>query len=215
MPTYFHMSLLFSRGALYPDFIADFDAALDLAGLRFLAGYLEDRDLPQAEIAAWNQKKLEADFVLGLTTHCSRDYKQTLYRFGDYSEVRGFWMNRYPKRSAFTYTILIPQSEVLAYNLTFRAQAVSELTALAKELWQFPPVEAVQTGLELSDPPLSLAELRRGVSPDASPFVIVAPDCHPYDDGSQATPLTGGRPGLLLLDTDMLSPDLPGSPAKI
>ena len=65
------------------------------------------------EIAAWNQKKLEKDFCLGPTTHRSRDYKQTLYRFGDYSEVRGFWMNQYPDKGLFNCSIIIPESEVV------------------------------------------------------------------------------------------------------
>ena len=107
MPAYFEMSLQFQREDLYPGFIADFDAALERSGLRFLSGCWEDRGLSQREIAAWNQKKLEKDFCLGPTTHRSRDYKQTLYRFGDYSEVRGFWMNQYPDKGLFNCSIKI------------------------------------------------------------------------------------------------------------
>lgn len=40
--------------------------------------------------------------------------------------------------------------------------------------------------------------------------MIVEPDCHPYDDGSQIIPLTQGRPGLLLLELDMLPPGFAG-----
>ena len=210
MPAYFELSLLFQRSELYPDFIADFNAALDRAGLGFSSGYREDEGLSQGEIAAWNQRKLEENFVLGMTTHRSHDYKQTLYDFGGYEEIRGFWMNQHPVQSAFTYLLIIPESEVLEDGiLTFRADAAEELTELGKGLWQFPPVRAIQTGLELSDPPLSLAELRKGQSPNACPFVIVEPGCHPFDDGSQVIPLAGGRPGLLLLESDMLPPAPP------
>ena len=113
MPAYFEMSLQFRREDLYPGFIADFDAALDRAGVKFDSGCWKDRGLSQGEIAAWNQKKLDGDFVLGYTTHCSNDYKQTLYSFGGYEEVRGYWMNQYPAEGAFTYLMIIPESEVV------------------------------------------------------------------------------------------------------
>ncbi len=77
----------------------------------------------------------------------------------------------------------------------FRPQAAAELTELAKGLWQFPLVRAIQTGLEMADPPLSLAELRRGLPPDLSPLAVVERDCHPYDDGSQVYRADSGPAG--------------------
>lgn len=210
MPAYFEMSLQFQREALYPDFIRDFDAALDRAGLRFLSGCHWDGFPSRREISAWNQQRLDENFVLGMDEPSSHDCKQSLYQFGDYTEVRGFWMNQYPVRDAFTYFLIIPEHEVLEGGvLRFRAEAAEELMELAKGLWQFPPVRSIQTGLELSDPPLSLSELRRGQSPDACPFVLVECDCHPFDDGSLVIPLTGDRPGLLLLEADILPPAPP------
>ena len=114
MPAYFEMSLQFLRKDLYPGFMTDFDAHLEEAGLAFFDGFWEDRGLSQKEIAAWNQKKLEKDFCLGPTTHRSRDYKQTLYRFGDYSEVRGFWMNQYPTK--FSSRIVVSSINLLLDN---------------------------------------------------------------------------------------------------
>ena len=210
MPAYFEMSLLFQRKELYSGFIAGFDAALDRAGLRFKAGFWSGEGCTQDEIAVWNQQKLEADFTLGHTQHYTHDYKQTLYEWKQYSHVRGFWMNQYPKDGSFVYNIIIPEREALEDGvLRFRTEAAAELMELAQKLWQFPPVRAVQTGLELSDPPLSLAELRKGQSPNACPFVLVEPDCHPFDDGSRVVPLTEGRPGLLLVEDDMLPPAPP------
>ncbi len=205
MPAYFEMSLQFLRKDLYPDFIADFDAHLAKTGLKFLDGYWGDEGLSQTEIAAWNQQKLEADFVLGPTTHRSCDYKQTLYRFGDYSEVRGFWMNQYPDEGLFNCSIIIPESEVVDEgNYTiFLPEQAGRLRELAEKLWQFPAVRAIQTGME-EDEHISLRELRKGVPACVCPFAIVERDCHPYDDGSRVIELTRGRPGLLLLEDDNL-----------
>ena len=214
MPAYFDMSLQFRREDLYPSFMADFDAHLERAGLGFRSGCWEDKGLSQAEIAAWNQKRLNEDFVLGMTTHRSHDYKQTLYRFGDYEEVRGFWMNQYPDGGQFNYSIIIPESEVVDENnyTIFLPNQAERLRELAEKLWQFPAVKAIQTGME-EDDHTKLRMLRKGVPACARPFAILEPDCHPYDDGSQVIELTQGRPGLLLLDSDDLAGpliELPG-----
>ena len=207
MPAYFEMSLQFLRKDLYPGFMTDFDAHLEEAGLAFFDGFWEDRGLSQKAIAAWNQQKLEKDFCLGPTTHRSRDYKQTLYRFGDYSEVRGFWMNQYPDKGLFNCSIIIPESEVVDEgNYTiFLPEQAGQLRELAEKLWQFPAVKAIQTGME-EDGHISLRELRKGVPACVCPFAIVERDCHPYDDGSRVIELTQGRPGLLLLENDDLPP---------
>lgn len=36
----------------------------------------------------WNQKKLQEDFELAYTEHYSHDYKQMLFNFYDFSEIR-------------------------------------------------------------------------------------------------------------------------------
>ena len=214
MPAYFEMSLQFQRKDLYSSFITDFDAHLERSGLVFGDGFWEDEGLSQGEIAAWNQKKLDSDFVLGYTTHRSHDYKQTLYDFGGYGEVRGFWMNQYPDGGQFNYSIIIPESEVVdGDNYTiFLPGRAAQLRELAEKLWQFPAVKAIQTGME-EDDHTKLRMLRRVVPACARPFAILEPDCPPYDDGSQVIELTQGRPGLLLLDSDDLTGpliELPG-----
>ena len=113
MPAYFDLSLQFLRADLYDGFTADFDAALERAGLAFQAGYWNAEGCTREEIAGWNQQRLTADFRLGCTEHYTHDYKQTLYRFAPYSHVRGFWMNRNPEEEVFTYFILFLEREVL------------------------------------------------------------------------------------------------------
>ena len=83
MPVYFNLSLEFERENLYPDFMEDFFELLEQTGLLNF-------------IKSSNQTKLEKDFQLGFTEHYSHDYKQVLYSFRGYSEVRGFWMHQYP-----------------------------------------------------------------------------------------------------------------------
>ena len=96
MPAYFNLSLEFERENLYLDFMEDFFEFLEQTGLRYLSGYWGAEKNSGDEIIRWNQSKLEQDFQLGFTEHYSHDYKQVLYSFRGYSEVRGFWMNQYP-----------------------------------------------------------------------------------------------------------------------
>lgn len=207
MPAYFDISLQFRREDLYPDFIADFDAHLERSGLKFLSGCWEDEGLSRREIAAWNQKKLEADFVLGMKTHRSHDYKQTLYGFGGYEEVRGFWMNHHPEHGVFTYFIIIPEYDVLTQEGSncFPPEQTEKLRALAEAVWQFPLVRAIQTGLEFSDGPAGLSALEAGEAPYTEPFAILERDCPRHRDGTRMIELTKGRPGVLLLAEDYLA----------
>ena len=200
MPAYFDISLQFPRTELHPGFLAEFDAALERAGLKFRAGYWEDAGLSQAEIAAWNQKKLESNFVLGMKTHVSQDYKQTLYEFKGYQEVRSFWINQHPEEGVFSCFIIIPEDEVLTFEGSdlFQQARAAELLELAQKLWQFPAVKAIQTGLEFSDGPVGLNALRAGVTPCVEPFAILEQSCYP-SDAVQTVALTQGRPGLLFL----------------
>ena len=114
MPAYFNLSVLFRRNGLYPTFVKDFYTMLDKAGMKFRSGYWGFEEDSLEETIEWNQQKLEEDFNLGFTEHHSHDYKQVIYRFGGYSEVRGFWMNNYPEDGEFTYEIIIPESDVLS-----------------------------------------------------------------------------------------------------
>ena len=102
MPAYFNLSVQFRRDALYPTFVKDFYTELDKAGMKFFSGYWGYEEDSLEETIEWNQRKLEADFNLGFTEHCSHDYKQVVYKLSGYSEVRGFWMNNYPEDGEVT-----------------------------------------------------------------------------------------------------------------
>ena len=102
---------------------------LNKAGMVFQSGYWGFEKDSLEGINRWNQKKLEEDFVLGETEHHMHDYKQVIYAYGSYSEVRGFWMNHYPEDGEFTYEIIIPVSEVLekGYPLAFDKVRMREM----------------------------------------------------------------------------------------
>lgn len=125
MPAYFNISVQFKRYDLYPSFVKDFHAVLDENGMVFRSGYWGFEDDSLEGIIRWNQRKLEEDFNLGFTEHHIHDYKQVIYSFGSYSDVL---MKGYPVR--------------------FKKEKMGEFLELSKEIWQFPPVRAMQTGLE-------------------------------------------------------------------
>lgn len=204
MPAYFNLSVQFRRDSLYPTFVKDFYTELDKAGMKFFSGYWGYEEDSLEETIEWNQRKLEADFNLGFTEHCSHDYKQVVYKLSGYSEVRGFWMNNYPEDGEFTYEIIIPESDVLAkgYPVSFKEERIEELLGFSKRVWQFPPVRAIQTGLEIEDDSTSLAELAQGGCPNAWPFAIVEElgACH-EDSVYDIQPISKGKKGVLFWRT--------------
>lgn len=175
MPAYFNISLQFKREDIYDNFMNDFYTALNIAGLKFLHGCGCDNEISQQQIVEWNQHKIEQNFALGFTEHCSHDYKQSYFDFGEYTEVRGFWLNNYPEYDMFCYEIIIPESDVLTLecDTIFQQQKIDELLELSKEIWQFPYVKAIQTGLEFDDDTIAITDIEKGEYPNISPFAIV------------------------------------------
>lgn len=202
MPAYFNLSVQFRREDLYPLFARDFYAMLDEAGMAFQSGYWGFEKDSLEETIEWNQRKLEGDFNLGFTEHHSHDYKQVIYGFGGYSEVRGFWMNNYPESGAFTHEIIIPESDVLEreYPVKFKKEKMEELMGLSMRIWQFPLVKAIQTGLEGNDASVSLSKLAGGGCPNTCPFAIVEDMGNCYEDSiCDIQHVAEGREGLLFL----------------
>lgn len=202
MPAYFNLSVQFRREDLYPSFVRNFYAMLDKAGVAFQSGYWGFENDTLEENIEWNQRKLEGDFNLGFTEHHSHDYKQVIYGFGGYSEVRGFWMNNYPEDGAFTYEIIIPESDVLeeGESAGFKEDKIGELLGLSRCIWQFLPVKAIQTGLEGNDGAASLTKLAGGGCPHTCPFAIVEDMGISHEDSIyDIRHMVKGRKGLLFL----------------
>lgn len=99
MPAYFNLSVQFRRDALYPTFVKDFYTELDKAGMKFFSGYWGYEEDSLEETIEWNQRKLEADFNLGFTEHCSHDYKQEIHLFLSHfirSRENNSWVSETP-----------------------------------------------------------------------------------------------------------------------
>lgn len=200
MPAYFNLSLQFERKSLYSDFVKDFFEALEQAGMQYLSGYWEADGNSRNEIIQWNQMKLEKDFQLGFTEHYSHDYKQVLYSFHGYSEVRGFWMNQYPEKGCFTYELIIPEDEVLTHEGGGVLEKEHEkiLMELAKRVWEFSYIRSIQTGLEGDDASAGPTEMKQGKAPKMRPFAILGEKYMMKErKGLMIRPLNGKRKGWL------------------
>lgn len=179
MPAYFNLSLVFERKDIYSEFTHDINELLQKAGLKFKSGYYESENFSLEEILSWNQKHLENNFHLGFTEHHSHDYKQVLFDYGTFSEVRGFWLNNYPEEDEFTLEIIIPEEDILEYDgnvkygYSYKEKEIELLINTSIILWNSSLVKTIQTGLECCDAVLSISGLWAGEIPNMYPFAIV------------------------------------------
>lgn len=175
MPAYFNISLQFCRKDLYPDFTIDFQNALNRAGLPFHRGVWNGENDSLEDILCHNQRLLQNNFKLGFTEHYTHDYKQMLFISDIYSEIRGFWMNQYPKKNEYSFELLIPEDDILTgfCPLLFEPSLTDKLIAFAQQLWEFPPVTAIQTGLEENSSTVSASDIAYGTLPNITPFAVI------------------------------------------
>ena len=149
MPAYFNMSLVFERKDIKPNFTRDVHNMLHKAGLVFKGGCFDAEKYSLEEILCWNQKHLENNFQLGFSEHYSHGYKQMYFKYGEFSEVRGFWMNNYPEVDEFTLEIIIPEDDILEYNengqfgCSYRVKEIQMLVNACKILWNNPLIKLI------------------------------------------------------------------------
>lgn len=188
MPEYFNISFQFERKDIYKTFVKDFYSILEKVGMKFKSGYWGSEDDTLEEMCAYNQKKLEENFKLGFTEHYSHNFKQVLFEFGQYSHVRGFWMNRYPEENTFSFEIVIPESEILVKELweegivIFQKEKIEALLQFAKKIWKFSYIRTIQTGLEGYDASTGITALMNGILPNVTPFCIVEETYNCFDN---------------------------------
>lgn len=202
--------------------MGDLYTALIRCGLSFKSGYYEAENDSMAAIIRWNQKRLDENFELGYTEHCSHDYKQVLFAFGGFSEVRVFIHNIKESDSVF-FTLIIPEDNFVDWEVSGTEDCVRTLSdldigrvchlniikkrdrmALIKDLavrmWESGSMNSIQTGWEGSDLPARFDELVRGGPPNIQPFCIVPRDIVRPEWDCAASPV--GRGGTLLENSE-------------
>lgn len=212
VPAYFNISLQFRRKNLHPCFVRDFYSVLFDAGMKFRSGYWGSEGDSLDKIVAWNQEKLNQNFVLGYEQNYKHDYKQMLFDFADFSEARGFWMNEGAEEGVFSYEVIVPEGEVFArgeriisesgikesFVWLFERDKINMLFELSKKIWQFPHVKAIQTGLELDDGAIGLGDLEKGGLPSIRPFAILEKNRNRLAEERYSISRVSGRDGICI-----------------
>lgn len=202
MPAYFSIGIEFDRHDINCDTVRNFHLYLENIGLKFKSGYWGSENDSLDEIIVHNQKLLENNFQLGMTEHFSHDYKQSLFEYSDFSEVRGFILNNSPVEHEYEYIIIIPESEVINYTPNediFKKKETDILAELAVKLWNIPSVKSIQTGLECSDPITPENKINNGILPLMNPFAIISEKCLNALDISKLEVKTLASGGCLLI----------------
>ncbi len=201
MPAYFNLSFEIKKE---PAALTDFYQSLLRAGLVFKSGYWGFEDDSFNEIVGWNQKKLDADFVLGYTTHHSHDYKQMLFDDPDFSEMRLFVLNE-RKNSTFFAELVIPEYDLAALEnnpVQFEKEQnkMERLEQLARAVWEISSLLTIQTGWECSDFPPRCVDISEERPPQTEPFSIIPLESfkHSWEKDGNLHAFAIGRNGLFL-----------------
>lgn len=198
MPTYLSVSFEYSKKQLSGQTMRRFcDALLD-CGMTFAGGYWGSERDSFEDIIRWNQEKLAADFQLGDAEHYSHDYKQMLFHFGSFSEVRLF-IDNIRNRPFFTFELIIPEKDFFGGEDSVSGKLQPERLALVEELavrmWETGTMDCIQACWESWDEPLSFANIEAGEKPCCVPFCILPRRV--MRDEWQLTYRSVGRDGLL------------------
>ena len=175
MPAYFSICFECEKKKIYKDLVHDFCQGLLENGFAFLSGYWGYEEDSLADIITWNQRKLEENFQLDRAEHHSHGYKQLLFSYGDFSEVRLFLLN-FREEERFSFVVIIPEDELISWKKgvpDYDGAKIDRLVQVCERMWQQPYVGAIQTELELSDPVPQAEEIRDGAAPGVEPFAIL------------------------------------------
>lgn len=176
MPTYFSMTFELNKG---PNAIGEFCNVLRQSGPKFKSGFWGFENDSFDDIVKWNQSKLDDDFILGFTEHYSHGYKQMLFEYSDFTEVRLFVMNRREGRT-FSVHLIVPEDDLVEYaeeNGRYTEKRMQgrmdHLEQLAKTVWADSSVLTIQTSWECSSAPAQYEEISEDRLPQTEPFSIV------------------------------------------
>lgn len=205
MPAYFNINIQFERKDIYPSFVKDLYSAFEDCEMKFKCGYWNSENNTFDEIIEFNQRLLENNFTLGYTQSYEENYKQMLFDFANFEDVRCFIMNKYPNKEEFSFEIIIPEYEVLkdCTQILFTDEQIHKCFDFAKKIWEFKFVKAIQTGLECREASVSLNKMKVGVLPNICPFAIIEESCLEYLDVSQFYNQKINKSGVVLMDKKM------------
>ena len=198
MPTYLSVSFEYSKKQLSGQTVRRFcDALLD-CGMTFAGGYWGFEHDSYEDIIRWNREKLAEDYELADTEHHANDYKQMLFRYSGFSEVRLFVMNE-RSQPYFTFELIIPEKDFFGGEDSVSGKLQPERLALVEKLavrmWETGTMDCIQACWESWDEPLSFANIEAGEKPCCVPFCILPRRV--MRDEWQLTYRSVGRDGLL------------------
>ena len=203
MPAYFSISFELNKSKTA---IKDFCNALIDAGLVFKSGYWGFENDSFDDIITWNQKLLDNNFQLGYKQHHSHDFKQMLFDFSDFSEVRLFIINN-ENSSTFDFELIIPEDDFIEYEKNGneyiphnRTEKMELLKTLAKSMWNSLEILAIQTFWECSDCPPKAKKISNKIKPKAEPFCVIKNSSVVEKLGLPFEEI--GRNGVLVEDSD-------------
>ena len=176
MPAYFSIDFQYKKSDLCSSTVEDFFDKLIFCGLSYKSGFWNSEKDSLEEILVWNQRKLEENFQLGYTEHYSHNYKQMLFDFHDFSEVRLIVTNSNISKS-FSFYLIIPEDDFVEYDdmekckrLTHKMELVEEL---AFSMWKTGDMCCIQTAWECSDCVTDIFDIIKGTEPSVEPFAII------------------------------------------
>lgn len=175
MPTYFSIDFQYRRADLCKTTVNDFFKNLTDCGLVYKSGFWHSKNDGLNDILIWNQKKLEDNFELGYTEHYSHDYKQMLFDFRDFSEVR-LIMQNIPEKGSFTFCLIIPEDDFIEYNDTGKYKRLEHKMQIVEDfachMWEVGDMSCIQSFWECSGC-YDISDIIKGDEPSFEPFAIV------------------------------------------
>lgn len=174
MPAYFSVDFQYKKADIC-SLSGIYSSLLD-CGLKFKRGYYNAQNDSWDEIVAWNQSKFDDDFELGYTEHFSHDYRQMLFDYFDFSEVR-FYVSNIQGEGVFSCHLIIPEDDLIeyteSYNVIRQEGKMKLLEEFAMNMWARGNIACVQTGWECSDCATPISEINKGAEPLIEPFAII------------------------------------------
>lgn len=205
MPTYLTVNFQYSKRSLSGQTVREFCDALLRCGMTFAGGYGAAEDNSYDDIVRWNQAKLEQNFELPGDEHYTHDYRQMLFSFEDFSEVRLYILNE-REQPFFSFELIVPETDFLTEGEAASAQRL-QLRPLALvedftvRMWEEGQMDCIQAYWEIGDEPKPFADIVAGIQPCCMPFCVLPR--HVLRDAWKASCRLVGRNGCLIRDVDM------------